>query len=93
MSLTVELVYDKDCPHVGAARANLLRAFEAAAVPARWTEWEQSSSDTRHTSEASAHLRCWSRDTTWPEPSPSRGSRAADCTRQKMAEAVCRRSG
>ena len=51
MSLTVELVYDKDCPHVGAARANLLRAFEAAAVPAKWTEWEQSSSDTP------AHLR------------------------------------
>jgi mercuric ion transport protein len=51
MSLTVELVYDKDCPHVGAARANLLRAFEAAGVPAKWTEWEQSSSDTP------AHLR------------------------------------
>jgi len=43
MSLTVELVYDKDCPHVAAARANLLRAFEAAGVPAMWTEWEQSS--------------------------------------------------
>jgi mercuric ion transport protein len=46
MSFTVELVYDKDCPHVGAARANLLRAFEAAGVPAKWTEWEQSSPNT-----------------------------------------------
>ena len=51
MSLTVELVYDKDCPHVAATRANLLRAFEEAGVPAKWTEWEQSSSDTP------AHLR------------------------------------
>jgi hypothetical protein len=51
MSLTVELVYDKDCPHVAATRATLRRAFEAAGVPAKWTEWEQSSSDTP------AHLR------------------------------------
>src|SRR5437016_7518768 len=51
MSLTVELVYDKDCPHVAATRANLLRAFEAAGVPAMWTEWEQSSP------EAPGHLR------------------------------------
>ena len=51
MTFTVELVYDKDCPHVGAARANLLRAFEAAGVPAKWAEWEQSSADTP------AHLR------------------------------------
>jgi mercuric ion transport protein len=43
MTLTVELVYDKDCPHVAATRANLLRAFEEAGVPAKWTEWEQSS--------------------------------------------------
>src|SRR5207244_3862150 len=30
---------------------------------------------------------------TWRAPSRSRGSRAAGCTREKMAEAVCRRSG
>ncbi len=46
MSRTVELVYDKDCPHVAATRANLLRAFEEAGLPAKWTEWEHSSSAT-----------------------------------------------
>jgi hypothetical protein len=33
--LTVELVY-KECPHVAATRTNLLRAFEAAGVPAKF---------------------------------------------------------
>lgn len=51
MSPTVELVYDKDCPNVAAARANLLRAFAEVGMPARWTEWEQSSP------EAPARLR------------------------------------
>jgi len=46
MSLAVELVYERDCPNVAAARANLLRAFAEAGVPAMWTEWEQSSSET-----------------------------------------------
>ena len=46
MILTVELVYDRDCPNVAAARANLLRAFEEAGVPAKWTEWDRSSSGT-----------------------------------------------
>ncbi len=46
MTFTVELVYDKDCPHVAATRANLLRAFEEAGLPANWTEWEHSSSAT-----------------------------------------------
>jgi len=36
---TVELIYDEDCPNVSEARANLLRAFAAAGVPARWSEW------------------------------------------------------
>ena len=93
MSLTVELVYDKDCPHVAATRANLLRAFEAAGVPAMWTEWEQSSPEAPGHLPASDHPPYWSREATWRAPSRSRGSRAAGCTREKMAEAVCRRSG
>lgn len=36
---TVELVYDAGCPHVAAARAELLRAFAAAGAPPRWREW------------------------------------------------------
>jgi hypothetical protein len=44
--MTVELVYDNDCPNVAAARANLSRAFAMVGLPARWTEWEASSSST-----------------------------------------------
>lgn len=36
---TVELVYDADCPNVASARAQLLRAFARAGLPARWEEW------------------------------------------------------
>ena len=38
---TVELVYDADCPNVGLARAQLLRAFAELAMPARWREWRR----------------------------------------------------
>ncbi|MEJ2346752.1 MAG: hypothetical protein P8090_15370 [Gammaproteobacteria bacterium] len=42
----VELVYDKDCPNVAAARRQLLHAFaEAGRVPA-WTEWDTSRAET-----------------------------------------------
>jgi hypothetical protein len=40
--IEVELIYDKDCPNVAGARANLLRAFAQADLPAKWTEWERS---------------------------------------------------
>ena len=46
MNLTVELVYDKDCPNVAATRTNLLRAFAEAGVSAKWTEWEESCPET-----------------------------------------------
>lgn len=39
---SVELVYDGGCPNAALARANLLRAFAASGVSARWTEWERS---------------------------------------------------
>lgn len=35
----VELIYDRNCPNVGQARARLLRAFTQAGIPARWREW------------------------------------------------------
>jgi len=38
----VELIYDRDCPNVAQARAELLRAFAQAAIPAQWQEWERS---------------------------------------------------
>lgn len=43
--MTVELVYDRDCPHIEETRANLVRALREAGQPASWTEWERSSTD------------------------------------------------
>lgn len=44
--MRVELVYDSDCPNVAATRANLLRAFGDVGLPAKWSEWERSATDT-----------------------------------------------
>lgn len=44
--MSVEFIYDRDCPNVAAARANLMRAFAEKGIPAKWTEWERSSSNT-----------------------------------------------
>lgn len=41
MKQRVELVYDADCPNVGAARAALLAAFAAARITATWREWDR----------------------------------------------------
>lgn len=38
----IELIYDRDCPNVPEARAQLLRASARAGVPAEWVEWERS---------------------------------------------------
>lgn len=37
---TVELVYDRDCPNIAAAREQLLRAFSALGLTPHWREWE-----------------------------------------------------
>lgn len=44
--LTVELIYDASCPHIAGARAQLLRAFVSARIPARWQEWQRGNPDT-----------------------------------------------
>lgn len=44
--ISVEFIYDRDCPNVAAARANLMRAFGEARIFVKWTEWERSSPDT-----------------------------------------------
>ena len=44
--MKVELIYDADCPNVAQTRANLLQAFAAAHLEAKWTEWERSSPST-----------------------------------------------
>jgi hypothetical protein len=37
----IELVYFTGCPHVDAARESLRAALNAAGLPARWVEWDQ----------------------------------------------------
>lgn len=37
--MTIELIYDRDCPNAGRARANLASALVSAGREARWTEW------------------------------------------------------
>lgn len=41
MNYRVELVYDLDCPNIGATRAALLQAFARARVSASWIEWDR----------------------------------------------------
>ncbi|CCQ90133.1 membrane hypothetical protein [Nitrospina gracilis 3/211] len=41
----IELVYDKDCPNVDAARANLREALASCELPPTWQEWERSAAD------------------------------------------------
>ena len=43
--LTVELIYDRDCPNVNKARAQLLRALTEAGMEPRWSEWNRGASD------------------------------------------------
>ncbi len=43
--MTVELIYDADCPNVPAARSTLIKAFMQTGVSARWQEWERSAPD------------------------------------------------
>lgn len=40
--MTVELIYDADCPNVAATRSLLIKAFTRTGASARWREWERS---------------------------------------------------
>lgn len=42
----IDFVYSRDCPHVGAARSNLLRALNDAGMAPRWREWLSDGADT-----------------------------------------------
>lgn len=41
-----ELIYDKACPNVESARAQLRRAFVSAGIAPHWQEWEASAAET-----------------------------------------------
>lgn len=45
-SVQVELVYDRDCPHVDEARATIRAALEAAGSEIDWREWDREDSRT-----------------------------------------------
>ena len=36
----VELIYERTCPNISAARTRLMQAFHHAHIPPAWTEWE-----------------------------------------------------
>jgi len=38
--VNIELIYDKDCPNIEAARIALLKAFSSLRLTPHWTEWE-----------------------------------------------------
>ncbi len=40
--MTVELIYDSDCPNVAQARTNLVKALAAAGRDVCWVEWDRS---------------------------------------------------
>ena len=40
--MRVELIYEKTCPNIKAARAQLLRAFGMTGITPHWQEWEVS---------------------------------------------------
>lgn len=48
--MLIELVYEKTCPNIEAARSQLLRAFAESGISPLWQEWEVS------TPEAPAHV-------------------------------------
>jgi hypothetical protein len=45
MTTRVELVYDRDCPNVDAARAVLHCAFAEIGIAPAWVEWDRSDRD------------------------------------------------
>ena len=45
-SLQIDLVYDRECPHVDEARATLRAALVAVAADMDWREWDREDSRT-----------------------------------------------
>jgi len=41
----VELVYERSCPNISAARDQLKSAFESAGLDPQWTEWDTARPD------------------------------------------------
>lgn len=87
MSLTVELIYDKDCPNVAETRHNLLHAFAAVGLPPRWTERETSSPETP------SHLRGFGSPTMLVNGRDVAGAEPADASSCRVYEVGSGRRG
>lgn len=74
----IELIHDRDCPNVPAARAQLSRALVQAGLPARWQEWD------RHAPGSPPHVRTYGSPTilvNGKDVSGAAPSGDADCCR------------
>ena len=43
---TVDLIYERDCPHIAQTRAHLLAAFAEVGITPRWLEWDRAEAAT-----------------------------------------------
>jgi mercuric ion transport protein len=44
--MNIELIFDRECPNVEAARAILKAALARAGLPSKWKEWERTAART-----------------------------------------------
>lgn len=72
MTARVELIYDRDCPNIGAARAVLAEALAKAGLPRKWTEWD------RQAPASPAYVRGYGSPTILVDGADVGGARAAD---------------
>src|SRR6266852_3082700 len=85
--VTVELVYNGDCPNAEEARINLRRALTEAGLAAQWTEWEASSDATP------AHLRSYGSPTVLVKGRDVAGAEPGDGSSCRVYETAGTRSG
>lgn len=79
--VTVELIYDVDCPNVKEARSQLLRAFAETGLSPQWREWD------RNAPESPSHVRAYGSPTilvNGHDVADTSPSTDADCCRLYM---------
>jgi hypothetical protein len=84
MTTRVELVYDRDCPNVDAARVVLRRAFAEIGIAPAWEEWDLHARDSPDyvRGHGSPTILVNGQDVAGAEPSAS-----ADCCRLYTSDA------
>jgi mercuric ion transport protein len=81
MTDTVELIYDRTCPHADVARDRLRAALAHAGLPAVWQEWERSARGTPAYAQewASPTILVNGRDVAAPDAEPAALDGSAGC--------------